>query len=117
VRVLELPALLADPGLRTNAGRLAARRRIIDAMSKRLAERPASEWIATLTQRGVPCGLVNTVLEALSSVEASPLTGIAPSVPGAVRFPPPRLDEHGEQIRREGWAAFKTDARTYPHDA
>lgn len=108
LRVLDLPELLSDPVLQTNAGRLAARRRIIDTISKRVAERPAGEWIASLTSRGVPCGLVNSVLEALSSVEASPLTGIAPSVPGAVRFAPPRLDEHGDEIRRKGWSAFET---------
>lgn len=105
---LGLAELGNDPTLRTNTGRIAARGRIVDAMSKRLAERPASEWLTLLSARGVPCGLVNSVLEALSLVEASPLTGIAPSVPGAVRLPPPRLNEHGEQIRRDGWRAFES---------
>lgn len=105
---LDLAELGNDPTLRTNTGRIAARGRIIDAMSKRLAERPASEWLTLLSARGVPCGLVNSVLEALSLVDASPLTGIAPSVPGAVRLPPPRLNEHGEQIRRDGWRAFES---------
>jgi hypothetical protein len=27
-------------------------------------------------------------------------------VPGRVRFPPPRLDEHGADIRAHGWASF-----------
>jgi crotonobetainyl-CoA:carnitine CoA-transferase CaiB-like acyl-CoA transferase len=104
---LGLVDLASDESLSRNPGRIAARGKIIDAMSKRLAERPASEWIELLSARGVPCGLVNSVLEALSSVEASPLTGIAPSVPGAVRHPPPRLDEHGIEIRRQGWRAFE----------
>lgn len=105
---LGLDDLASDPKLRTNAGRIAARRRIIDAMSKRLAERPAGEWMTLLGERGVPCGRVNSVLEALAFVEASALSGIAPSVPGAVRLPPPRLDEHGTQIRQHGWNAFET---------
>jgi crotonobetainyl-CoA:carnitine CoA-transferase CaiB-like acyl-CoA transferase len=94
---LELRELANDPALRTNAGRIAERRRIVDAMSKRLVERPAGEWLSLLNEKSVPCGLVNSVLEALSSVEASPLTGIAPSVPGEVRFPPPQLNEHGTE--------------------
>ncbi|HYN82137.1 MAG TPA: CoA transferase [Gemmatimonadaceae bacterium] len=105
---LGLDDLASDPALRTNAGRITARRRIVDAMSNRLAERPAGEWMTLLGGRGVPCGLVNSVLEALSLVEASPLSGIAPSVPGDVRLPPPRLNEHGAQIRRHGWSVFET---------
>ena len=103
---LELRDLASDPALKTNAGRIAERRRIIDEISNRLIERPASEWLALLTEKGVPCGLVNSVLESLSLVETSPLTGIAPSVPGEVRLPPPRLNEHGSEVRRHGWSAF-----------
>ena len=45
--------------------------------------------------------------EALGSAAASPLTGLAPSVPpGRVRRRPPLLDEHGDAIRRLGWGAF-----------
>jgi hypothetical protein len=51
---------------------------------------------------------VKTVLETLREVEASPLTGVAPSVPGSVRRPPPRLDEHGALVRAQGWGAFAT---------
>jgi crotonobetainyl-CoA:carnitine CoA-transferase CaiB-like acyl-CoA transferase len=100
-----------DALLATNAGRLAERRRIIDTMSRRLAERDAQEWIAILGEKGVPCGVVNSVLEALRDVDASPLTGIAPSVPGSVRLPPPRLDEHGDAIRRNGWRVFDPEPR------
>jgi len=103
---LELRDLANDPGLKTNAGRIAERRRIVDQMSQRLSERPASEWLALLSEKGVPCGLVNSVLESLSLVETSPLTGIAPSVPGEIRLPPPLLNEHGEEVRQHGWSAF-----------
>jgi crotonobetainyl-CoA:carnitine CoA-transferase CaiB-like acyl-CoA transferase len=103
---LDLPDLAGDPTLLTNAGRLGARKRIIDAIAARLLERDAHEWISLLDSKGVPCGVVNSVIDALSSVSASPLTGIAPSIPGSVRFPPPTLDEHGQLIRRDGWGAF-----------
>jgi hypothetical protein len=47
------------------------------------------------------------VTEALRDVAADALTGIAPLPPGTVRLPPPRLDEHGAEIRRSGWRAFE----------
>jgi crotonobetainyl-CoA:carnitine CoA-transferase CaiB-like acyl-CoA transferase len=108
---LELNDLASDASLATNAGRLAARGRIIDAISTRLAERDARDWTVILGAKGVPCGVVNSVLDALRNVDTSPLTGIAPSVPGGVRLPPPRLDEHGDEIRRVGWRAFDLPQR------
>lgn len=105
-RALGLDALADDVSVSTNAGRLTSRDRIVLAVAEKLRERPAAEWIAKLDAAGVPCGLVKTVLESLSEVSVSPLTGIAPSVPGDVRLPPPRLDEHGEEIRRLRWGAF-----------
>jgi crotonobetainyl-CoA:carnitine CoA-transferase CaiB-like acyl-CoA transferase len=102
-RALELGALADEEALRTNAGRLAARGRVVAAIARRLRERPAAEWIARLERAGVPCGRVRTVLESLEDTDASALTGVPPSVPGVVRRPPPRLDEHGEEIRRDGW--------------
>jgi crotonobetainyl-CoA:carnitine CoA-transferase CaiB-like acyl-CoA transferase len=102
-RALDLEALAAEEALRTNAGRLAARGRVVAAMTRRLRERPAAEWIARLEGAGVPCGRVRTVVEALEETDASALTGVPPSVPGSIRRPPPRLDEHGEEVRRSGW--------------
>ena len=104
--VLGLDDLAADASLAANAGRIAQRERIIEAMSRRLAERDAGAWIELLSERGVPCGVVKSVLEALESVTASPLSGIAPTIPGSVRLPPPRLNEHGDEIRRAGWRVF-----------
>lgn len=110
-KALGLSDLANDSSLATNAGRLAARQRVIDEMSKRVVERDAKEWISLLDAAGVPCGLVNSVLEALSTLDTSPLTGISPSIPGTVRFPPPRLDEHGETIRAKGWGVFDSIPR------
>lgn len=105
-RALALDALADDPALATNAGRLARRESLVAALADRLRTRPAAEWIERLERAGVPCGVVKTVLEALRDVDASALTGVAPSVPGSVRLPPPRLDEHGQSVRRAGWGAF-----------
>ena len=105
-RALDLQELAADPALLTNAGRLAARDRIAGVIGTRLRERPARAWMQQLADAGVPAGLVLTVKEALAEVDASPFTGIAPSVPGTVRLPPPKLGEHDADIRARGWRAF-----------
>ena len=105
-RALGLHAMSEDPRLRANAGRVGERGRVIATMSARIAERSAAHWISLLDAAGVPCGVVRTVLESLRDVDCSAQTGIAPSVPGNVRTPPPALDEHGASIRARGWAAF-----------
>jgi len=105
VRALDLLELDTEQ-LSTNPGRLAGRERVVSTIARRAAERPAAQWIDRLGAAGVPCGLVRTVGEALADADASPLTGVAPSVPGAVRLPPPRLDEHGALVRERGWRAF-----------
>lgn len=105
-RVLGLPGLAADATLATNAGRLAARERVVGAIAAAVRTREAAHWLAALGAAGVPCGVVKPVLEALRDVSGSALTGVAPQAPGRVRLPPPRLDEHGALVRAEGWAAF-----------
>jgi crotonobetainyl-CoA:carnitine CoA-transferase CaiB-like acyl-CoA transferase len=103
---LELPDLAADSALATNAGRVTERERLVSTVAARVKERPAAEWIERLDQAGVPNGVVKSVLEALREVECSAVTGVAPSVPGVIRYLPPRLDEHGARVRAAGWGAF-----------
>jgi crotonobetainyl-CoA:carnitine CoA-transferase CaiB-like acyl-CoA transferase len=103
---LELGPIATDPRFATNAGRVEHRELVVQAVATRVRERPAATWLAALDQAHVPCGVVQTILEALQEVEASALTGVAPSVPGVIRFPPPRLDEHGSAIRASGWNVF-----------
>ena len=104
---LGLDALGDDVTLETNAGRVKNRDRIVSALSERAQAMVAQHWIDRLQSAGVPCGLVRSVAEALATTDASPLTGVAPSVPGSVRLPPPKLDEHGPDIRTLGWRAFQ----------
>ncbi len=103
---LGLDALAADPRFLANEGRVVHRDVLVAVIEARVAQRPAAEWIRVLDAVGVPCGVVKSVLETLAEESASPLTGVAPSVPGTVRLPPPFLDEHGEEIRRERWQCF-----------
>jgi crotonobetainyl-CoA:carnitine CoA-transferase CaiB-like acyl-CoA transferase len=72
-------------------------------MADVIRRRPAAHWLARLAEAGVPTGVVKGVLEMLREVECSPITGVAPSVPGSVRREPPALDQHGDEIRRSGW--------------
>lgn len=108
VRALGLATLADDPSLATNAGRLAQRARVVGAIAARLRTNVASYWLARFDEVGVPCGVVKPVLEALEAIASSALTGVAPQGPGAVRLPPPRLDEHGSLVRAEGWGAFES---------
>jgi crotonobetainyl-CoA:carnitine CoA-transferase CaiB-like acyl-CoA transferase len=106
VAALGLGELVTDSTLATNAGRLAQRSRVVDVLARRLRERPAAEWQRVLDDADVPNGIVKSVLEALREVDASALTGVAPSIEGTIRRRPPRLNEHGAAIRDLGWGAF-----------
>lgn len=106
VREMGLAALAEDPSLRANAGRVAARERVVSAFAERLREEDAEEWLRRFRRVGVPSGVVRTVPEVLASTDASVLTGMPPSVPGSVRRPPPRLGEHTTLVSAHGWGAF-----------
>jgi crotonobetainyl-CoA:carnitine CoA-transferase CaiB-like acyl-CoA transferase len=95
-----------DDALRTNAGRLKDRERVASGVAARVKGMTAQHWIERLGAAGVPCGLVRTVAEVLKDADADPRTGVRPSVPGSIRYSPPKLDEHRESIRTLGWRAF-----------
>ena len=103
---IERPDLAADPRFLRNAGRVEHREELIGTLSRLLRSRAASDWLERLESCGVPAGIVRRVTEALAEVRADAKTGIAPLTPGAVRLPPPRLDEHGALVRKLGWAVF-----------
>jgi crotonobetainyl-CoA:carnitine CoA-transferase CaiB-like acyl-CoA transferase len=104
--VLDLASLATDARFATNADRVMHRDALVPLLADRLRSHPAVHWLPLLDRAGVPAGQVRTVLEALRDVHGSALTGVPPGDPGAVRLPPPRLDEHGDVVRRHGWAAF-----------
>jgi crotonobetainyl-CoA:carnitine CoA-transferase CaiB-like acyl-CoA transferase len=104
--VLGLDDLAAEPALRTNAGRVASRDRVVSAIAARIAGRPAAHWQVALEAAGVPCGVVRTVSEALADIPASPRAGVAPATGGVVRRLPPGLDAHGALVRAHRWSAF-----------
>ena len=105
-RALGLDALAREDALRTNAGRLSARERIVTEITRTLREQPAAEWAARLDAAGVPNGVVRTVPEALTGSGASAAHGLPPSVEGTVRRAPPTLGQHTLAVRELGWNAF-----------
>jgi crotonobetainyl-CoA:carnitine CoA-transferase CaiB-like acyl-CoA transferase len=58
-RVLDAPALAADPRFATNSERVAHRDALRAEIERRLATRPAEQWAAELTAARVPAGTVN----------------------------------------------------------
>jgi len=108
VEALDVSELSRDSRLATNSGRLAHREHVVDAIQRQLLKRPAAEWIRAFDTARVPCGVVKSVREAIEdSAAASALTGMPSSVAGHVRHAPPRLNEHGDMIRKLGWNAFR----------
>ena len=107
VSVLGLTELGSNRALDTNAGRLAHRDEIVEAISQVVLSEPSLAWVTKLDAAGVPCGVVRGVLDALQEIVASPETGVGPASGGSVRRPPPQLNEHGALIRKMHWSAFK----------
>ena len=106
VGAIGLEDLASDPGLLTNAGRVAQRERVSRAIGDRLRSQIATRWIERLDRVGVPCGLVRTVREAVADVPSSSVTGIAPVAGGRIGRAPPTLDQHGDLIRQHHWSSF-----------
>ena len=121
VEVLGVPELADDPRFARNEERTANRDELRPLLVERLRTRTAMEWFDDIIGAGVPCGPINTVDDGVAFAEQIGLdpvvevgTGDAaqPGVRHPIRFsdsearydlPPPRLDEHGEEIRR--WLA------------
>ena len=119
-KALGLTELGAEPALAANAGRLAARERVMDGIAGALAALPRAAAIAALDAADVPVGPVLAVDEVLADPQvaargmvgrfAHPLLGEFPALPVPLRFAgwenpvvarPPLLGEHTDEILRE----------------
>src|SRR5829696_9881863 len=60
------PELADDPRFPDNAGRMAHLSELEEEFAKRLRTKPAAHWLRLLEEKGVPCGPVNDMLQALS---------------------------------------------------
>jgi crotonobetainyl-CoA:carnitine CoA-transferase CaiB-like acyl-CoA transferase len=77
VSELGIGHLAADPRFATNAGRVTHRDRLRALLDEALGRADAAEWVRRLGARGVPCGPVNRVDEA---VELATRLGLEPCV-------------------------------------
>ncbi len=115
--VVGRPELAADERFATNAARLAHRDELGALLTGAFAGATAAEWAARLGEAGVPAGPIHDVAQAFGFAEALGLEPVdetdgvrtvRPAVrlsrtPADVRRRPPRLDEHGADIR--AWLA------------
>ena len=111
-RALGLHHTLAnDPRLATNAGRIAERERLIATMTARIAERdPRRTGSRCSTRPAFRAESCARCSSRCATSSARPNGAWRRACRGAVRMPPPRLDEHGADIRARGWSAFDATA-------
>lgn len=119
-RVLDAPALAADPRFATNPARVTHRAILVPVLGEYFLAHPVARWVAALEAVGVPVGPVQTVAEVLDSPQVqalgllrtvdhptagrlrligSPLhlNGAAPPI----RYPPPLLGQHSATLLAE----------------
>ena len=108
-----LPELAAEERFATNTARVANIAELGEALEAVFRTRPAAHWVEALRAANVPVGPINDVAEAYALADELGLEPVieADGVPlarppvGTLRRRPPRLDEHGDEIRawlREG---------------
>jgi crotonobetainyl-CoA:carnitine CoA-transferase CaiB-like acyl-CoA transferase len=109
-----LPELAADERFASNEARVANVDALAAALEAVFRTEPADHWVEVLRAAGVPVGPINGVDEAfaLAADLGMEPTDDAHRVPlitpplrlggerPEIRLPPPRLDEHGDEIRR-----------------
>jgi crotonobetainyl-CoA:carnitine CoA-transferase CaiB-like acyl-CoA transferase len=116
--VLGLDGVADDPRFARNADRTAHRDELRPLLVERLATRRAVEWFDLLTAAGVPCGPIQTIDGGFATAERFGLEPVVvvgegeralPTTRHPIRFsatpavyplPPPRLDEHGDDVRK-----------------
>ncbi|MGL4810483.1 MAG: CaiB/BaiF CoA transferase family protein [Beijerinckiaceae bacterium] len=113
------PELGEDPRFRDNAGRMANLKALEDELAKRLRTKPAQYWLDALEEKGVPCGPLYTMLQALSDpqtiaremvvdvdhatlgkVKALGLPVKFSATPGKVKTGAPLYGQHTREIMR-----------------
>jgi crotonobetainyl-CoA:carnitine CoA-transferase CaiB-like acyl-CoA transferase len=120
LEALEAPHLAHDPRFLDSAGRMANLKELEDELSPRFRLKPTAHWLAILDEKGVPCGPVRDMLQALSDpqtiarnmvvevphsslgqVKTLGLPVKFSQTPGQVRSGAPLFGEHSRQILGE----------------
>ena len=121
-KVADLLHLTTDPKFSTNPARVAHRQEVCERIEGALRKRTRVEWLSELEAVGVPCGPVNNLEDVFSDPHvkargaqievpcdwardghvrllANPLK--LSRTPASYRRPPPRLDEHREDVLKD----------------
>jgi crotonobetainyl-CoA:carnitine CoA-transferase CaiB-like acyl-CoA transferase len=130
---LGLPELVDDPRFGRNEDRTANREELRPLLVERLRTKGRMEWFDELLAAGVACGPINTVDEGVAFAERVGLDPVVrvgqgedavPSIRNPITFsatparydlPPPRLDEHGEQVR--AWLSAPREEQEEPRSS
>ena len=110
---LGLPGVPDDERFATNSARVSHADELAELLEAVLRTRPAHDWFDVLRAAAVPAGPINDVAEAFAFAESLAMEPVVeaggyplPAPPlrldgerPEVRLPPPRLDEHGADIR------------------
>lgn len=118
--VLEIPVVADDQRFADNVLRVKHRHELGKEIKTALCQRTAAEWIELLQEARIPCGPVHSLPEALShpqtqaldlvlhieDVKSAKFTQLGPPFKSSewemsIRYPPPRLGEHTDEILRE----------------
>lgn len=115
------PEWLADERYKTNRARLKNRAEIIGLISEILKKDTAQKWVASLSEAGVPCCLVQTIPEALAhpQVEEIDIVQAVPDQPLKLVALPlsfngkrpkfkhvaPRLGDYNDEFAKASWHA------------
>jgi crotonobetainyl-CoA:carnitine CoA-transferase CaiB-like acyl-CoA transferase len=115
--VIGAPELADDPRFARNEDRTANRDELRPLLVRRLKERTAMEWFEAIIAVGVPCGPINTIDDGFAFAEGIGMDPVVvvgegddavPSARHPITFSatpveysrrPPRLDEHGVELR------------------
>jgi crotonobetainyl-CoA:carnitine CoA-transferase CaiB-like acyl-CoA transferase len=116
--VLGIPEIADDPRFARNADRTGNRDELRPILTERLGRRGALEWFDLLVEAGVPCGPINTIDGGFAMAERMELDPVVvvgegedavpttrhpirfSATPVSYRLPPPKLDEHGAELRK-----------------
>jgi crotonobetainyl-CoA:carnitine CoA-transferase CaiB-like acyl-CoA transferase len=110
---LELPELVDDERFASNAARVEHADELAAVLEEVLRREPADHWVSALRAVSVPAGPITEVdeafalaeslgMEPVDTVDGVPLVRPPLRVDGErppIRFRPPALDEHGDELR------------------
>lgn len=116
-QVIGQPGLKNDARFVTNGDRLANRAVLFNLLNQSLGTRNADEWLALLSQAGLPCGPINSIPQVFHDPQTQArhlvlnvdhptageiqMTGFPykfSQTPAEVHRPPPLLGEHNEKV-------------------